>query len=103
MNEYKNDTISTTVSNSALIYYKGIRYSVSPEYVNKKVYLTQIGNKLCIYYNKDLIKMHTISEKKINYDKEDYVFGLSQIMPKASEKDLENKAKEQLELLDRLL
>ncbi len=103
MDEYKNDTISTTVSNSALIYYKGIRYSVSPEYVNKKVYLTQIGNKLCIYYNKNLIKMHTISEKKINYDKEDYILGLSQVIPKASEKELENKAKEQLELLDRLL
>ena len=70
MTEYKNDTISTTVSNSGLIYYKGIRYSVSPDYVNKKVFLTQIGNKLCIYYNKNLIKEHTISEKKINYDKE---------------------------------
>lgn len=103
MNEYKNDTISTIVSNSSLIYYKGIRYSVSPEYVNKKVYLTQIGNKLHIYYNKKLIKIHTISEKKINYDKEDYVLGLSQVIPKASEEELEKKAQEQLKLLDKIL
>lgn len=102
MTEYKNDTISTTVSNSGLIYYKGIRYSVSPDYVNKKVFLTQIGNKLCIYYNKNLIKEHTISEKKINYDKEDYICGLKRLIPKASEEELEKKAKEQLELLDKI-
>ena len=87
INEYKNDTVSTIVSNSGLIYYKGIRYSVSPKYVNKKVYLTQIENKLYIYYNKKLIKEHIISEKKINYDKEDYVLGLRQLIPKASEEE----------------
>lgn len=103
MTEYKNDTVSTTVSNSGLIYYKGIRYSVSPEYVNRKVYLTEIGNKLCIYYNKNLIKEHQISEKKINYDKEDYIYGLKQLIPRASEEELEKKAKEQLELLDKIL
>ena len=102
MNEYKNDTISTIVSNSGLIYYKGIRYSVSPDYVNKKVFITQVENKLYIYYNKKLIKEHTISEKKINYDKEDYIYGLKQLIPKANEEELEKKAKEQLELLDKI-
>lgn len=102
MNEYKNDTISTIVSNSGLIYYKGIRYSVSPDYINKKVYITQIENELYIYYNKDLIKKHTISDKKINYDAEDYILGLHQIIPKVKEEDLESKVKEQLELFDQI-
>ena len=103
MNEYKNDTISTTVSNSALIYYKGIRYSVSPEYVNKTVYLTQIGNQLYIYYNKNLIKEHTISEKKINYDEEDYILGLREIMHEADEEEIEKQAKKQLEIIGKIL
>ena len=103
MNEYKNDTISTTVSNSALIYYKGIRYSVSPEYINKTVYLTQIGNQLYIYYNKNLIKEHTISEKKINYDEEDYILGLREIMQKADEEEIEKQAKKQLEIIGKIL
>ena len=103
MNEYKNDTISTTVSNSALIYYKGIRYSVSPEYINKTVYLTQIGSQLYIYYNKNLIKEHTISEKKINYDEEDYILGLKEIMQKADEEEIEKQAKKQLEIIGKIL
>ncbi len=103
MNEYKNDTISTTVSNSALIYYKGIRYSVSPEYINKTVYLTQIGSQLYIYYNKNLIKEHRISEKKINYDEEDYILGLKEIMQKADEEEIEKQAKKQLEIIGKIL
>ena len=52
--------------------------------------------------NKNLIKEHTISEKKINYDKEDYIYGLKKLIPRASEEELEKKAKEQLELLDKI-
>ena len=44
---------------------------------------------MIIYYNKNLIKEHTISEKKINYDKEDYIYGLKKLIPRASEEELE--------------
>lgn len=103
MDEYKKDTISTKVSNSALIYYKGKRYSVSPDYINKTVYLIPTGNKLYIYYNKKLIKEHTISEKNINYDKEDYIAGLKQVMPEIEETELESQVETQLKLLDEIL
>ena len=35
-------------------------------------------------------------------DKEDYIYGLKKLIPRASEEELEKKAKEQLELLDKI-
>lgn len=102
MNQYLKDTIAVKVSNESLFYYKGKRYSVNSEYINKTVYITEYNNRLYVYYNKDLITMHDISERKINYKKEHYVEGLQSILKGIEQEKIEEQARESLELLNNI-
>ena len=102
LKQYLKDTIRVKVSNSSLFYYKGKRYSVSSEYINKTVYITEYNNRLYVYYNKDLITMHDISERKINYKKEHYVEGLQSILKGIEQEKIEEQARESLELLNNI-
>lgn len=71
-NYYSDSPIQRKVSKEGLITFGGKRYSVSPKYNNKYVIIKYDNNYLYIYYNSLLIKKHQISEKTINYDKNDY-------------------------------
>ena len=46
--------------------------------------------------------MHEISEKKINYKKEHYIEGLSNILKNKKQAEIEKMAEENLKILDRL-
>lgn len=61
-----------TVPKDSLITYQNRRYSVPPKYIGKQVIIESKDNLLHIYYNKNLICSHQISEKKLSYDKEHY-------------------------------
>jgi transposase len=88
------------VHKDSLIYYKGIRYSVPPEYIGKYVYVNEYFDTLQIYFNTNLIAVHTKSKKKINYNHEDYY----QLMKSRSKsEDIEKYAEDNLNLLDQLL
>lgn len=91
------------VYNDSLIYYKGKRYSVNPQYIGQYVQTKQIDNMLYIYHKKQLIATHEITEKIINYSKEDYIEGLSRNMPYKSEEEIEKYTEENLKKFDRLL
>ena len=99
---YINNMIPAKVSNESLVYYKGTKYSVSTKYINQTVKLQENDNKLLIYYNTDLITTHTISDKKIQYDKNDYIESLRATMPYKTDDEIEKLAIENLKLLDRL-
>ena len=60
------------VQKDSLITYKNSRYSVSPEYIGKSVWIRNTENQLYIYYHTELIAVHNISEKRINYKEEHY-------------------------------
>lgn len=92
LKSYENDTITAIVSNGFLVYYRGIQYSVPPQFINKTVELYELNNKLYINYNKKLITCHDIKTKKINYLPEHYSEGL-----RFTIKD-EEKLKEQTEI-----
>lgn len=47
-----------------LFHYKGSKYSVPKKYIDKTLKVKEIDNKLYVYYNKELIKIHDISNKK---------------------------------------
>ncbi len=53
-----------------LINYKGSKYSVPKKYINKTLKLKEIDNKLYIYDNTELVVIHEISNKTINYKDE---------------------------------
>lgn len=99
IDKYLDTMLPAKVSNTLLVYYKGAEYSVPAKYIGKTVKLNVIDNKLYIYYNKDLISIHEISNKKFNYLKEHYIEGISTTISNKSENEIEELAKKNLDLL----
>lgn len=97
---YIADSVTCIVPPTLLVKYKGNEYSVPMKYINKRVKLIAIENKLHIYFNTNLITSHEISNKKINYLEEHYVDALKQNI-KHSNYDIEKISKENLKLLDK--
>ena len=77
LQQYSKESVRVKVSNESLFYYKKRRYSVSPKYIGKILDIQEDNNNLYVYYNKNLITIHKISEKNINYHKEHYEEGLT--------------------------
>lgn len=102
IDQYIDTLIPVKVQNTMLIYYKGSRYSVPKKYINQTVKVKEIDNKLFIYYNKELIVTHTISDQKINYRDNDYIEGLASTMYEKSQNEIEKMAEHNLELLSKL-
>ena len=102
MEQYLIDTKHIKISNESLFYYKGKKYSVPPKFINTILDIQEDNNKLYVYYNKELITMHEISEKNINYKEEHYIEGLSNILKNDTQEQIEALAKRNLENLDRL-
>ncbi|MDM8533164.1 hypothetical protein QUF55_00550, partial [Clostridiaceae bacterium HSG29] len=66
---YKTKTIKTKVNLNSLFKYQHNLYSVPPEYVGKIISVYATENNLHVYYNRDLITVHELSNNKINYSK----------------------------------
>ncbi len=64
---YKNITINAKVNSNSLFRYKGNLYSVPIDFIGKNIVVKVIDNNLYVYYGPKLIALHTISNKKINY------------------------------------
>lgn len=99
---YVDNMIPVKVSNESLVYYKKAKYSVPPKYINQTVKLQFMENKLCIYYNKELIAIHELSNLSIQYQEQHYKECLSLSMPTKEASEIEQMAKKNLELLGRL-
>ena len=102
IDKYLNNLIPVKVQNTMLIYYKGCKYSVPKKYINQTVKVKEIDNKLFIYYNKELIATHDISNKKINYREKDYKEGLSSTLYYKEQEEIDELAKHNLELLEKI-
>lgn len=102
LNSYLYDTISVKVSNESLFYYKGSKYSVPIKFINHTLSLREESNKLYIYYNKDLITIHDISNKYINYKEEHYNEGFMNILKNKTQDEINNIARRNLELINKL-
>ena len=102
LERYENDIKSFKVPNTFLVTYKGNGYSVPPQYINKVVKLTELDNKLYIYYNEKLISCHEISINKINYKQEHYQGGLSYWINDQSKINIDEIVKNTLKELEKL-
>ena len=102
LERYENDIKSFKVPNTFLVTYKGNGYSVPPQYINKVVKLTELNNKLYIYYNENLISCHDISNNKINYKKEHYEEGISHWINKQSNLNIYEVVENNLKELEKL-
>lgn len=89
------------VHKDSLITYQGCKYSVPMQYINKYVTINAINDTLHVYFNTDLIALHSLSTKRINYQKEHYLELLGSTMKYAD--DIEDFAASNLSQLDDLL
>ena len=80
---YLNHDRQINVQKDSLITYKGNRYSVPPAYIGKTVLVRQQDDKLIIYYNTKPVAVHSLSVKKLNYQKEHYTELLSSLFSDA--------------------
>ena len=96
------NSVPVKISNESLFYYKGKRYSVPSKFINSTLNVQEDNNKLYIYYSKNLITMHDISEKNIYYKKEHYIAGLRNILQNKEQEEIEELAKKNLENLNKL-
>lgn len=102
LNSYLYDTVTIKVSNESLFYYKGSKYSVPIKFINHTLSLREENNKLYVYYNKDLITIHEISNKYINYKKEHYEEGLTRILINKTYEEIDEISRKNLEIMNRL-
>lgn len=100
---YLDELIERKVSKEAMITLDKVKYSVSPEYIDKIVRLKIIEDILHIYYNQELISKHKISKEKFNYHKKDALAILkSDVMRDRSDQDIEAFIEENINLYDEL-
>ncbi len=99
INSYIENSFTKTVPNTLLIEYKGCGYSLPKQYINQKVKVIPCDNKLYFYSNTTLITVHTIMNKKFNYQYEHYYDSLRETITN-DDYDIEAFAKENLKLLD---
>jgi hypothetical protein len=105
LESYMENRLKIKVSEDFLIYFKGRRYSVPCKYINQYVVVEQIENKLHIYFNKELIMIHSIAKKddeNIIYDESHYIEGFRNILPYLSEEEIVRRAEENLEAFEDL-
>lgn len=69
---YLAHDLTLKVQKDSLITYKGCKYSVPPKYIGKVVTAKVTSLKLSIYFNTELIAVHLLSAKRINYQSEHY-------------------------------
>jgi len=102
LESYENDIKSFKVPSTFLVTHKGIGYSVPPQYINKVVKLTELNNKLYIYYNDKLISCHDLSCNKINYKKEHYNAGMFYWFNDKSKLNIDEVVENNLKELEKL-
>jgi len=98
---YMNFELKANVHKDSLINYKGKKYSVPPKYIGKEVLLKQTEKELHIYFNTELISIHQINSKNINYKTKDYRTLMAQSFK--DEEKLEKVIEENLNILDQFL
>lgn len=100
--QYSKESIRVKITKESLFYYKDKKYSVPNKFININLDLKEDNNKLYVYYNKEIVTIHEISPKNINYKKEHYVEGLTNILRNKEQTEIEELTENNLKQLDRL-
>lgn len=98
---YQLVTTTVKVNSSGMIIYHSNQYSVPPEYMGKRLSLQVHDNYLHLYDNTNLVAMHEISSKKLNYLEQHYI-AVSSLTLKNRNCDIPAIAKENLKQIGAL-
>ncbi len=102
INSYLSHLTPVKVDNDSMINYKGKRYSVQNKFINKTLKVEEFENKLYIHDNINLVRIHYITDKYLNYNEDDYKNCLKAVMPYKAESDIEEMTKINLSYLDNI-
>ena len=102
LDDYTLPIFSQKVPNTLLVNYKGRGYSVPKKFIDKKVILKPIENKLYIYYNTELVTIHNITNQKMNYQENHYKEALASNFYNSEKYDIKKLSDKNLELLKEL-
>lgn len=95
---YRIATYRSRVNPSGMVTYKKSQYSVPPEYIGKEMKLQVYDNYIHIYHNTNLVTLHSLSSKKLNYHEKHYI-AIAQQAHSFPKEDIENRAKENLSII----
>jgi transposase len=99
----QENEIIRKVSKESMIQYKGKKYSVPLQFIGKDVLLKTKKNRLEIWFSGVHIRAHPISEKPLNYHKDDYRAILqSDVFKNLEDEELERYVDANLEAYDEL-
>ena len=70
---YFIDNVKRKVSKESMISYEGKKYSVPPEYIGKKVDISDTGSGFDISFNGHFVRHWEKSDKMMNFDHTDYL------------------------------
>ena len=82
-----------------MITYKGNPYSTPPEYIGKRLILQSYDNQIHLYFNTNLVAIHDISTKRLNYLKKHYIEICKQTLDFKDETQIEEIALENLKAI----
>ncbi len=103
LESFNTQPLTRKVSRESMITYNKSKYSVSPKHIGRTVELAVRGNRLEIYYNKELIKTHEINEKAVHYDASDMKEILkSDVFRDRNDGEIERYIEHSLSVYDRL-
>ena len=100
LESYIEGVLTQTVPSTLLVSYKGSGYSVPPKFINKRVKLIPIDNKLYIYYNELLVTVHPLSSNIFNYKNEHYKDALKIRISSKDDDSIEEMASNNLKMFD---
>ena len=83
--QYSIITDTVKVNRSSMISYKSNQYSVPPEYIGKILQIQVYDNQVHLYYNTDLVAVHNVSEKRLNYLESHYIDIMGRTLPFGNE------------------
>ena len=95
---YQIATKAVKVNSSSMINHGTSLYSVPTEYIGKTLDVQAFDGYIHVYYNTELVTVHKISDRKLNYHEKDYV-EIARKSHAFTEDDIEAIAKENLALL----
>ena len=98
---YMDHSVKVKVQKDSLIHYKGNKYSVPSKYIGKMVSIKTNDDYLYVYYSTELITVHKITGKKINYHNEHYISLMSKYIK--NEEELNKFCTNNLKKLDNFL
>ena len=101
LDSYVDNVITQIVPPTLLVTYNGSGYSVPTKFINKRVKLVPIENKLYVYFNTEIVTVHQINKNKFNYKHDHYQEALHHAIYNR-EVDIDAIAKENLKLLERI-